>query len=81
MAGKKRAAACRMAAEESMRPSVEGVIAVGQHLLGTVLRQPSAGLRMWAKQQSHTCLERAGTASCCIRMERCFSLMSGVWPY
>ena len=25
--------------------------------------------------------ERAGTASCCIRMEWCFSLMSGVSPY
>ena len=81
MAGKERAAACRMAAEEGMRPSVEGSIAVGRYLLGAMLCQPSVGFKIRAKQQSRTCLKRAGTASCYIRVVRCFSLMSGVWPY
>ena len=45
MAGKERAAVCRMAAEEGMRLCLEGAIAAGRHLLGTVLCQPSAGLR------------------------------------
>lgn len=81
MAGKERAAVCRMVGEEGMRPFMERGIAVGRYLLGTVLCQPSAGLRLGAKQQSRTCFERAGTASCCIRVEGCSSLMSGVCPY
>lgn len=81
MAGKERAAVCRMAGEEGMRPFMEGVVAVSRHLLGAMWRKPSAEFKIMAKQQSRTCLERAGTASCCIRMEWCFSLMSGVSPY
>ncbi|WP_334313707.1 hypothetical protein [Bacteroides ovatus] len=80
MAGKERAAACRMDGEESMRPFMEGAIAVGRHLPWKVLCQPSAGFKMRAKQQSRTCLGRAGTASCCVRVQRCFSLMSSVLP-
>ena len=79
MAGKERAAACRMAAEEGMRPSVEGSIAVGRYLFGAMLCQSSAGFKIRAKQQSRTCLGRAGTASCCVRVVRCFSLMYSVW--
>lgn len=81
MAGKKRASACRMAVEEGVRPCMEGIIVAGRHLPGAVLCQPSARFMIRAKQQSRTCLERVGTASCCIRMEWCFSLMSGVWTY
>ena len=81
MVGKECVAVYRMVAEEGMRPCMEGAIAIGRHLLGAVLCQPSTEFKMRAKQQSHTCLERAGTASCCIRMERCFSLMSGACPY
>lgn len=40
---------------------------------------PSAGFKIRVKQQSRTCLGRAGTASCCSRVERCSSLMSGVY--
>lgn len=48
MAGKERAVACRMVGEEGMRPSVEGAIAVGRHLLGVVLCQSSAGFKIRA---------------------------------
>ena len=81
MAGKERAVAYRMADEEGMCLFMEGVVAVSRHLLGAMWRKPSAEFKIMAKQQSRTCLERAGTASCCIRMEWCFSLMSGVWTY
>mgnify|MGYP006958752531 CR=1 FL=1 len=79
MAGKERAAACRMVVEEGVRPCMEGITAVGRHLPGAVLCQPSAGFKIRVKQQSRTCLGRAGTASCCSRVERCSSLMSGVY--
>jgi hypothetical protein len=36
MAGKERAAVCRMAGEEGMRPCMERVIAISQHLLGAM---------------------------------------------
>ena len=49
MAGKERAAVCRMAGEEGMRPFMERGIAVGRYLLGTVLCQPSAGLKIGEK--------------------------------
>ena len=81
MAGKERAGVCRMAVEEGVRPCMEGIIAVGRHLPGAVLCQSSAGLMMRANSKSRTCLGRAGTASCCVRAVRCFSLMSGVWTY
>ena len=77
MAGKERAAVCRMDSEKGMRLFMEGAIAVGRYLLGTVLCQPSARFKIKVKQQSRTCLGRAGTASCCVRVERCSSLMSG----
>ena len=48
MAGKERAAACRMVSEEGMRPSVEGAIAVGRHFLGVVLCQSSVGFKIRA---------------------------------
>jgi len=66
---------------KGVAPCMEGVVAVSRHLLGAMWRKPSAEFKIMAKQQSRTCLERAGTASCCIRMEWCFSLMSGVSPY
>lgn len=77
MAGKERVAVCRMDSEEGVRPCMEGIIAVGRHLPGAVLCQSSAGFKISVKQQSRTCLGRAGTASCCVRVERCSSLMSG----
>lgn len=80
MAGKERAAACRMVVEEGVRPCMEGITAVGRHLPGAVLCQPSAGFKIRKKQQSRTCLERVGTASCCVQVERCSSLMSSVLP-
>ena len=52
MAGKERAAACRMADKEDMRPSVEGTIAVGRYLLRAVLGQSSAGLMMRANSKA-----------------------------
>jgi len=36
MAGKERAAVCRMAGEEGMHPFMEGVVAVSRHLLGAM---------------------------------------------
>ena len=36
MAGKERAAVCRMAGEEGMRLFMEGVVAVSRHLLGAI---------------------------------------------
>lgn len=36
MAGKERAAACRMAGEEGMCPFMEGVIAISRHPLGAM---------------------------------------------
>ena len=81
MAGKECVAVCRMAGEEGMCTCMEGVVAVSRHLLGAMWRKPSAEFKIMAKQQSRTCLERVGTASCCIQMEWCFSLMSGVWTY
>ena len=36
MAGKERAAACRMAGEEGMCPFREGVIAISRHPLGAM---------------------------------------------
>lgn len=60
MAGKERAAACRMVVEEGVRPCMEGITAVGRHLPGAVLCQPSAGFKIRVKQQSRTCLGRAG---------------------
>ena len=48
MAGKERAAACRMASEEDMRPFMEGIIAVGRYIPGAELRQPTAELKMKA---------------------------------
>ena len=49
MAGKERAAVCRMAGEEGMRPFMEGAVAVGRHLLGMVLCQPFAGIKIGQK--------------------------------
>ena len=52
MAGKERAAVCRMAVEEGVRPYMEGTIAVGRYLLRAVLGQPSAGLMMRANSKA-----------------------------
>lgn len=52
MAGKERAAACRMADKEDMRPCMEGTIAVGRYLLRAVLGQSSAGLMMRANSKA-----------------------------
>ena len=52
MAGKERAAVCRMAVEEGVRPYMEGIIAVSRHHWGAVLCQPSAGLMMRANSKA-----------------------------
>lgn len=49
MAGKVRASVCWMVGEKGMRSSMEGAVVVGRHLLGTVLCQSSAGLKIGEK--------------------------------